>query len=387
MFNINKVTFSPITTSFLLFSCISCFANSAESHGLVLNSKVTIAQDDNILKNSNQIEDQYISLEPIASFNSFIGKHDIAIEYQGKINAYSDYSNFNYFDHNLSSSLNLNHSSRAKTEIVLNYQNIIEEPNTTNGINFNLTEFTQIVQKGLDASFIYGTDDSMGQIKVGYGFADKNFNNNEQSFRDLSQHLFNLSFYYRLSPELRLLLLGSINDLNYKNNLSRSQSSQEYSLLTGITWQTTANTSGTLRVGYQTKKFDSDLFKEINGLTYELDLIWTPQTFTTINLGSSRAITESALINESAYETTSYYINASHDFSKRTSFISGYTLDKSDIQGRTDEIKTFEIGLTHNIRKWLDISLLYNYEEKKSINSLFNYNANIIQLSFETIFE
>ncbi len=397
MFNINKITLSPIkTSSFLLLSCISSFANAAESHGLLLNSKVTIAQDDNILKNSNEIEDQYISLQPVASFNSFIGKHDVSVNYEGKLNAYKDNTKFNYFNHSLSTGLKLNHNYRTTTLFSLTYQDSIEEPNTTISPNINLDEFNKFDQLGFDVGFIYGSEDSKGQIRLGYKLADKHFNNNQQEFRNVFENALSAAFYYRLSIDTRIVFLGRVTDFDYKNTSISDQSSTDYALLTGLSWKSSTTTTGEFRIGYQSKHFESDIYQDVDGLTYELDLTWMPQTYTTINLGSARRTTESSIIDSNAYKTTSYYVNISHNIYRRTNILVGFEQNKSDLQGNnvdqtfqssTDKLSTTEIGITHNLRTWLDVNLSYKYEEKNSINTVFDYKANIIQLSFETIFE
>ncbi len=56
-----------------------------------------------------------------------------------------------------------------------------------------------------------------------------------------------------------------------------------------------------------------------------------------------------------------------------------YTLAKYST-GRRDEYLGFQIGLTHNLTRWLDIGAQYRYSNRRSNISGINYDDNMILL-------
>jgi len=390
-----KKTVQVVPVLLVLSSSFNSYAEEGK-HGLLLNSTITLAHDDNILKNSNNIKDEFLSVEPIALFNSSIGKHDVTFQYSGEFVVYNDNSDFNHNNHDLSSGITLDHSQRMSTEFGLFYQNKSEKPNSTDAVSLNNTEFNRFNQKGLTASWLYGKVESTGQIVLSYTHADKNYTNNQQSFRDLKENSLSGTFFYKLSDLSRLLFLAQAQDFDYQNTSINDQSSKQYSALTGFVWQTSTTTSGEFKIGYQSKQYENADFGDINGLTYMLDMKWKPQIYTDITFGSSRSTNESALENQQGFTSTSYFFDIAHNLTKRTDVDFGIQYDISDLgqqtlngesQNRKDKASKANIGITHSLRKWLNISLTYTYEKRSSINTLFDFDSNIIAISLETNFE
>ncbi len=386
------ITFIPV---FCLMPS-HCFGAAEEQHGLLLNSSISLSHDDNIIKSSNKIEDQILSIKPIALFNSSIGKHDVKLQYSGEYTAFNDNSSYNFNAHDIATGIVFDHSYRMSTELEIFYQKNIEAPNSTNAINLNTNEYNYFNQKGLVASWLYGKEDSNGQIVFTYTHADKNFTNNQQSFRDLKQNGLSGTFFYKLSNISRLLFLARVEDFDYQNTVFNDQSSKQYSALTGFVWRTSNTTTGEFKIGYQTKKYNDINFKDIDGLTYMLDMKWTPNTYTLLSLGSSKNTTESAISNQQGYTSTSYFVDLEHKLTNRTDVEAGFQYSISDLGRsivdtntvvRKDDIYSANFGVKHSLRKWLNIEFTYTHERRSSINTLFEFNSNIFTISLETNFE
>ena len=116
---------------------------------------------------------------------------------------------------------------------------------------------TQPRTAGTDGARLRRSDMAHLRRKGGWswtlGATDKRYTNNReitQAF-DVSTWDVAARFYYRIAPETRLL--AEIRDTEYDYRSSPLDNSEQRYLL-GATWDITAATSGTLKVGYVTTK-------------------------------------------------------------------------------------------------------------------------------------
>lgn len=389
---------SVVKHSCLIF-LITSFSNiAAQRTGLVFNTGLSATYSDNVLNNLNQESDVILSLTPQASFLSLIGKHKFAVSYKGVLAQYSDNSSLNYNEHRLAMGAILDHSQKFNSEFKLGFDKIIEEPGTTNAETNSLVDFIKFNNKRADAKFYYGKKNSIGQIMLGYRYIDREYDNVNQAFRDFSLHDFSATFFYRLAPRTRLLVALSSGDFNYgdlqlNNGLVFNQSSELKLYLAGIEWEASAKTKGTFRIGYQNKDFNDTRLNDISGLSYNLDLTWKPNTYTQIQATAARQTSESAQLNQGGFLSQSYSVSIIHKLLARTSLNAKLAIDDDDIvfsasnSNRNDKRNVVELGIKHSLKKWLNVELQYKYQEKSSNIELFNFDANNISLTFETVFK
>jgi len=368
--------------------------NAAERSGLLLNGTVSVEHTDNVLNNLNEISDTAFIIAPEIKYLGLVGKHKFLFNYDGKLANYSDNSDFNYNEHKLAVGARLDHSHKINSEFKLGFDKKIETPGSTNSSTQALTDFNQYQDKSALARLYYGQKNSIGQIVIGYKYNDLEYTNNQQEFRDYEQDQLSATFFYRIAPKTRLLFQATATEFTYNdqqlaNGLLFNQSSEQKTYLAGVEWEATAKTTGLFKIGYQYKDFDDVRFSDISGLSYFLDMIWKPNTYTNIKLGASRQATESALLNESGFLSTSYSVDISHYIRPHTAITARVDIENDEIatsSNRTDKRNSIQIGINHSLREWLNIKLAYKYQEKTSDIELFNFESNIVQLSLETEF-
>lgn len=381
--------------SYLLLLIPSFYSVAEERPGLLLNGAISAAHHDNVLNNVDANADTSFTLSPDAKYLGLIGKHKVLFSYKGKLANYSKESKLNYNEHSLAAGARLDHSYKINTEFKLSFDKKNEEPGSTNSSTINLTNFNKFETKSALARLYYGQASSTGQIVVEYKMSDREYTNNQQSFRDVDQVQLNATFFYRIAPKTRLLFQASTADYNYNdqtfsNGLTLNQSSKQNFYLTGVEWEATAKSTGIFKIGYQDKDYNNIRFNDISGLSYNLDMIWKPNTYSRIKLGAVRQTTESAQLNVGGFINTSYSIDVSHKITARTSLSARYILNNDNIVSsskRTDKRNSISLSAKHSLRKWLNIGIKYKYQEKSSNIELFNYNSNTIELTLETAFE
>lgn len=392
--HISSIFQKVVKHSPLLLLVAPLLSNAAERSGLLLDGAVSVEHTDNVLNNVNEISDTAFIIAPEVTYLGLVGKHKFLFNYDGKLATYSDNSDFNYNEHKLTVGARLDHSHKINSEFKLGFDKKIETPGSTNSSTQALTDFNQYTNKSALARLYYGQKNSIGQIVIGYKYNDLEYTNNQQDFRDYEEDQLNATFFYRIAPKTRLLFQATESEFTYNdqqltNGLLFNQSSDQKTYHAGVEWEATAKTTGLFKIGYQDKDFDDIRFSDISGLSYFLDMIWKPNTYTNIKLGASRQATESALLNESGFLSTSYSVDVSHYIRPRTAITARIGIDNDEIatsSNRTDKRNSIQIGINHSLREWLNIKLAYKYQEKTSDIELFNFESNIVQLSLETAF-
>jgi len=371
---------------------LNAYAAEQAPRGFVFDADAAIVHDDNIFSSaSDEEEDIYYSFAPEIALIGGFGKHEAALEYDGNYTAYTDNSDFNYANHSARLRTLFDLGFRLKTEFILGYDNKFEEPGSTDSINDFEDEFNQFENKLASARFAYGDRQSKGQLILRTGFLRKEFLNNQQEFRDYDRSQVGGGFFYRVGPKTRLLLLDvdayRYDHLNTEGRIR--QDSTELFYFTGVEWEATASTTGTLKVGYQTKNYESSELEDNSGLSYFADIIWKPSTLTELTLAAERRFEESsAQSSSSGFTRDLVSLGANHELSARIEVTASAKWGKDDIRDpdRKDIRKLFDAGIIYDLTRWLDIGLLYTHENRSSDDPLFDYTVNTVSLVLSTKF-
>lgn len=366
-----------------------------EREGLLLNVGIAAEADDNVLRKPNPDQDKAFKVTPEAILLNNFGKHQFLVSYNGEYATYTENSKLNYDNHDARAGLRLAHSTRLSSEFGLSYQDQIEEAGSSNSSTILINSFNKFNRTAGLANITYGTPESTGQAIIGLDYSQQRYTNNLQEFRDVDQSNITGTFYYRIAPKTRILLEASLRDFAYVNTTTiggitfSNQSSEEYILLSGVEWDLTGKTSGTFKLGYQSRTYEEESFSDIDGLSYSLDMVWSPNTYSQVTIGASRRIEESAQLASGGFVTTDYNIGLNHEIKTRTKISIDYTFGTSDIKStrkRTDKRHNFKLAVTYDLNSWLDTELYYQYEKRDSDLALFRFKSNLIGISLVTTF-
>ncbi|WP_289029404.1 outer membrane beta-barrel protein [uncultured Paraglaciecola sp.] len=377
----------------LVLALLSGRVLAQSRQGLIIDGTIVASFDDNVFRSNVEESDRVIQFTPTISLNGLYGKHNFAFEYVGDFAQYSENSDFNYFQHNFNGFALLDINRTINAQFNLFYQDKIEKP----GVNSSLLdddaeEFNEYTITGLNAALFYGTKRSLGQLVLIFDVNNRDYSNNSQEFRDVDSSAITARFFYNLGDKTRLLLEAGTGDYDYiQNETTIDRSNSELELLAGVTWEATAKTSGVFRVGYKNKEYNSDQFKTISGLSYFFNVEWQPTSYTSFSLGSTKNPNESAQINEGGLFRTTYSIEAQHEITSRTNFLTEYKFYKDEVAlfegNRTDEREEFSVGVGFIINRWLDSKVGYRYLNRTSELDTFNYTANIFEISLSSSFD
>jgi hypothetical protein len=383
---ISVICLSKLFVGLLLPSSVG----AQERQGLLLNTGLTIISDSNITRTTEKTSDKMAVFSPQLQFLNNVGKHKFVFDYQGDFAAHNDNNQYNYNDQALSLAAQFDHSYRINSAFAVGYQDKIEEPGSTNAVVETSNEFNRFTHKSALAKFYYGANASTGQLVLGFDHKQRRYSNNNQGFRDIDSNTLTGSFFYRIAPKTRLLFEANAIQYDYVTaTLFADPSSKEKRYLAGVEWEATAITSGTFKIGYQQKSYQDARFKDIDGLSYFLDMFWQPNSYTKIKIGAKRATDESAEQDIGGFINTGYSLGLEHALSARTQLKARYEHDKADLtfaQNRTDTRKRIGVGITHSLRTWLSISLNYRHLTRSSNDEIYAFSSNSLEMSLTTTF-
>lgn len=385
---------SALLTATVFLALLSSVVSAERRPGFHPNLELQLLYDDNARATVDKLKesDEIFLLNPDLAGILLFGKHRLEFEYEGSFAFYAHDSLLNYDDHRLNAQALLDHSYRLNTEFQLSYLRSHDEPGETNARPEERTEVDQWRNWDILGKLYYGRFESKGQIVVELDYSVQRYTNNDQEFRDDDTLTSTGTFFYRIAPNTRFLLEASVADAHFPNKsaIGASQSNQEYNYLAGVTWDITAITTGTFKIGYQEKQYDSSEFSNLSGLTFSLEGIWNPNTYTHITFGAVRDGRDSAQQFSGAYVKNSIQADVRHEITLRTALTGriSYALDEfDDVRGREDTRWELGFGVRYELLRWLEIGAEYNNRERDSTEEIYDFKSNIFMVMASTKFD
>jgi hypothetical protein len=233
--------------------------------------------------------------------------------------------------------------------------------------------------------YTLGNQDTVARVEAGYLYYDREYQNyrTETQFRDYDQDRLDVAFYYTLAPRTDLLAeiryIENRYDVVNLDDPDGSYDSDEYNYYVGFAWDTSAKTSGTLKLGWFDREYRSVARETNDGFSWEVDVFYKPRNYSEVNLESRRYSQETNGVGD-AVDTQEYTVRWDHDWSNRASthfeIVKGeYRYTNSD---RTDDRWFSEVKYSYKFRRWFDISGGYRYEDRESSSSRsIDYSRNV----------
>lgn len=234
------------------------------------------------------------------------------------------------------------------------------------------------------AIYTYGAKEAQGRVEVEGNYISKKYQNNLASTAVLNNDQAGVSgrFFYRVMPrtslifELRQTHTSYANNPGFTNNDTRG--------LVGVTWDATAKTSGTFKIGSAQKKFSDSTIGKATGVTWEGSVRWSPLTYSTFDLITNRAVADST-------GSGNYLLNTGNSIAWnhqwRSNLSSRATLGtlKTDFSGvgRIDNTDNAGIGVFYDVGRNWRAGAEWAYTKRKSNQAAFEYSRNTTFFSLQ----
>lgn len=242
------------------------------------------------------------------------------------------------------------------------------------------------------ASYQLGTSESLGRLVLSANSYDKSYRNNRitTQFRDREDMQWSAAFYWNISSRTDVFIEYLNTDIDYGTDplvvtgAPDSLDSDEDYFFIGVSWEASASTTGSVKVGRGEKDF-SDLDRGKQDLTsWEANILWEPLSYSAVNFTASQGFDEATGVGN-ALEARRYSINWQHQWSDNLrSTLNWYTSD--DVyngSSRQDDIDALSFRLDYSIQRWFDVYVSFSQDERSSNFGNFNYEQNVAAIGFQ----
>lgn len=328
---------------------------------------------------NDRISSGFVLVSPRVRADVKSGGNVYALTYSGNFGHYFNSLANDFNDQALVATSSNQFTASADLQAAAFYL-VKQDPSGSIDRSFNIIPFSWH-GAGAIATLGYGAPSAQGRLELDLGATDKRYTNEREITQALDVSTWNVAgrFFYRIAPEMRLL--AEIRDTGYDYHSSPLDNNEQRYLL-GATWDVTAATSGTLKVGYADKKFKQDGLPGYSGVTAEAAVRWLPRTYSTVQLVAVYGPSDSEGNGIFTVDTT---LGASWEHYWKSYFLTRVfaTYVNSDLQGisRTDRVSRAGIGAYFDIRSWLRIGVDYAHENRNSTDSAFDFSRNVVIFS------
>lgn len=307
--------------------------------------------------------------------------------YQGNYGLYQNSSADNFNDHTAWLGADNYWTTRFRTGIGAGYL-MKTDARGTSAVATSLSEPSRWHAPVFRALAVYGAKGAPGRLEFETSYMNKRYDNNRSTTDayDVDIASFIGRFFYRVMPKTYALLELRDTESDYKLKTALNDNSDRRVYL-GLTWEATAKTEGTFKVGKAYKSFDNSTLKDASGNAWEIGLRWLPQTYSMVELETSRSLYDSTGVGNYVTGTATTlswdhkwasYINSRLSIGKLAATYSG--------TDRKDDTKTFSAALYHELGRHLRGGLSYTYTDRKSTWDDYGFKRNAIMLTMEGVF-
>ncbi|CAN8140492.1 polysaccharide biosynthesis protein VpsM [uncultured Thiomicrorhabdus sp.] len=232
------------------------------------------------------------------------------------------------------------------------------------------------------AKYYYGAPSATGNLVAGFNFNQYEALeavNNELN-RDSSTA--ELEFSVKGAGDSRVL--AEVQAVKHDYLFADVKDSNNYIGRVGVRWEATAKTTGEIKLGYEKKVFDSSLNDDQSLFNWKASIQWQPRTYSTFTFSTSQRIDEGSALGSTAIDASDVAVGWVHDWGGSISTNVSLSYANKDYLGitRVDKSKDAMLQVTYGFRRWLDITLGYNYTKQDSTDINYDYDRNQYMLTF-----
>ncbi|WP_377109545.1 outer membrane beta-barrel protein [Pseudoalteromonas sp. R86517] len=258
----------------------------------------------------------------------------------------------------------------------------------TEGLGDVVNELVKYQQQNVLARYEYGAQSSKAQVALSAGFFSKKYQNFREvsQYRDYDKSLLGVTGYYNTQAVTRTFL--EVKQENYRYDVLASsgisRDSDDIKVRAGMEWEATAVTSGSFKVGYQNKDFDSSERENFSGLSWEAAINWQPLTYSTVQFMTSRAAKD-PLVQGDYIKESVYGVNWTHSWSEYLSSLASVNyIDEQytgDV-GRKDKTKNLRLGLNYVASNFGMVSTYVDFMDKNSTQNPIEFERVLVGINF-----
>ena len=347
-------------------------------------AKLGISRDDNLfLRPTNEKSSNLTIFNPGFQLQARRPNAQYKLAVDVVNGAFSDSSADNYLDRTFRGSGEWVMSSSAGLRLGLNSDYLHDPRGSTDRPLGNEPDTYR--DNGANVLFAYGANDAKGRIELAGGTAQKRYRNNRAFTEAADRDTDNVrgTAFFRVMPRTSLLIEAS--QFKYDYTLGSSTlDSKENRYMAGVTWEATALTSGTVKVGNLKKEFSSSSRNNSSGSNWEVAVQWSPMTYSKFDFYTTKTIYESTGIGDFVLSKRSG-VAWNHEWNSKLSSIVNYNYAQDDFLGagssRKDDINGLGFKVNYKFSRIFTLGADYTYTDRDSNIPDFRYKRNQLMLT------
>jgi hypothetical protein len=358
--------------------------------------------DSNILQSSTDVRSSQIwKLAPSLLMRFEPARSRLEFAYKGDYGWYDKSSHDDYADHALQAGAYLRLGERSGLDLVASYDEAHENRGTglSTGIDPASGAFPQDPDRYATGQYLarytYGVSHTRAFVVLEASRGKFAYQNNlalTQPF-DRDESCAQATFGVRVRPKTSLELSVQARDITYDHPRASglSPDSREYRYLLGVVWKTTATTTGSVRVGGVTKKFDDPALPDYSAPYWEVAIRWSPRTYSHFDLSTKKYLAAPIDLSGDVTDSAVYSLSWSHEWSSRLESklaLSEFEQTYRFVTGnpRKDKSPQYSLALTYKMRWWLRWEAGLDFNKRDSPLASYNYKENIARLGARITF-
>lgn len=351
--------------------------------------KVAESYNDNFRAVEKDKKSSWITtLEPSFQLNADSRNSAYQLKYVASSDTFHSSHSDNNVDHHFTGDAGFEFNARHRARLSAGYHKV-EDTAAENRNSANRTENDKYNTKNVGAVYVYGAEAARTQVEFGANYDEKRYDNSKRytpggarinSEKERDATALRSTVFYEVAPKTKALVEGRYTDYDYKNkNFGRDKlDSKNKALLVGVTWDATAKTSGSFKIGREKKDFSSSQYNDKTTGMWDVGVNWAPLTYSTFSLSTRQGFDEGD-DGASAIKTQSTSLGWKHFWMDRLYSETSYARHDKKYQNisRKDERDEYGLSLTYQARRWLDLGVGYTYTDNDSDAKNESYTRNI----------
>lgn len=235
----------------------------------------------------------------------------------------------------------------------------------------------------IEGRFIYGAPGAGGRIEFDARHMSKRYENNRiyTEIADLDRSEVAGRFFTRMGSRSMALVEVRNAENDYKSALSIDDNT-ERRYYAGLTWEATAATTGTLKVGRMTKTFDQAGRSDYSGSSWEGIVRWLPRTYSAFDLEIFKEATDGTGVGN-------YVLNSGNMLAwnhKWTGYV-GSRLSIGNVNSeyagtsRTDDTRSYSAMLNYDVLRWMTIGVDFAHTDRSSTDPTAAFKRNVFMFT------
>ena len=339
---------------------------------------LSFSRDDNLfLANTNVKSSNIYLIAPALKLQARSSAVLFTVDASSKSARYEQSRADDYTDYRLAGTGEFVLSSRMGLRLGAEY-NKGHDPrgSTDRGVG---SEADQYRNTGLGGLFAFGGNDARGRFEVEASSFDKRYTNNRSStaVSDRNTDSFTGRFFARIAEKTSIVVEARADKLDYKLSSSLLDSNERY-YLAGVTWDATAATSGTVKVGQIRKDFASSGTRDSSTSGWDASVQWAPLSYSKFTFTTSKSFGESTGVGDFLL-TKRYGASWAHEWNSRVTTSANISRSNDDFVngGRSDSTDSIGLKLNYKVQRWLTLGGEFSNADRDSSNATFKYKKNI----------